>query len=103
MPAAMSPRTYIFCASPGRAGTYYLSKLFSRAANVCAVHEPEHQWPAYAALKPHRWDLKNRPLSDSFTERRHLKLSQVSDLMSRSTARVYAETNPLFSTLWHDV
>ena len=103
MPAAISPRTYIFCVSPGRSGTYYLSNVFARAANVCGVHEPEHQWPAYAALRPQRWDLKTRVLSDSFTERRQLKLSQISDLMSRSTAHIYAETNPLFSTLWHDV
>jgi hypothetical protein len=103
MTAHVPARKYIFCVSPGRSGTYHLSHVFSAAGNVCAVHEPEHQWPAYAALRPHRWDLKNRFLSDSFTERQELKLSQISDLMSRSTAHVYAETNPLFSTLWHDV
>ena len=103
MTADVTPRKYIFCVSPGRSGSHYLSHVLAGVGDICAVHEPEHQFPAYSALRPHLWDLKNRLFLDSFTERRHLKLAQISDLMSRSPSVTYAETNPLFSTLWHDV
>jgi len=93
---------YLFCVSPGRSGTHYLYHVLSCVHDVCAVHEPEHEYPHYARLKPQLWDLKNRPFSDSLAERRDLKLSQISDLLSNNPASVYAETNPLFSTLWHD-
>jgi len=93
---------YLFCVSPGRSGTHYLYHILSCVHDVCAVHEPEHEYPRYARLKPQLWDLKNRPFSNSLAERRDLKLSQISDLLSHTPASVYAETNPLFSTLWHD-
>ena len=104
MPAAASPRTYIFCVSPGRSGPYYLSRLFF-ARGRC-LRGPR---ASINGLRMPRCGLiggilKNRPLSDSFTERRHLKLSQVSDPdVPVDRYDVYAETNPLFSTLWHDV
>lgn len=103
MIAVVLPRKYIFCVSPGRSGSHYLSRVLASGDDICAVHEPEHQFPAYAALRPQLWDLKNRPFADSFVARRHLKFTQISDLMSRFPASTYAETNPTFSTLWHDV
>jgi hypothetical protein len=94
---------YIFCVSPGRSGTHYLQRVFSSAKNVCAVHEPEHQFTEYADLKPSHWDLKNTLLQNTAAKRRALKLAQINELLERAGTGVYAETNPLFSTLWHDV
>lgn len=70
---------------------------------MCAAHEPEHEYQDFIALKPQRWDMKNRPFPSSFAERKILKSSQITSLRSRLGGDVYAETNPLFSTLWHDV
>jgi hypothetical protein len=98
-----SGNRYIFCVSPGRSGTHYLQQVFSCAKGVCAVHEPEHQFPEYAHLKPHLWDLRNTPLASTASERRHAKLAQVNGILASTGAGIYAETNPLFSTLWHDV
>ena len=94
---------YIFCVSPGRSGTHYLQHVFSCAPGVCAVHEPEHQYSEYAHLKPRLWDLKNTLLQETAVERRQVKLAQINDLLEKTGAAIYAETNPLFSTLWHDV
>lgn len=94
---------YIFCVSPGRSGTHYLHRIFSGLHGVCAVHEPEHQYPEYARLKPRLWDLKHTSFQDNAAERRTVKLAQIRDLMEKTHARIYTETNPLFSTLWHDV
>jgi len=102
MKSAMDNR-YIFCASPGRSGSHYLQRVFDCATGVCSVHEPEHQYSEYAPLKPGLWDLKNTPFSNTTCERRKIKLAQVHDLLGKSGATIYAETNPLFSTLWHDV
>jgi hypothetical protein len=94
---------YIFCVSPGRSGTHYLQRVFECSEDVCAVHEPEHQYSEYADLKPRLWDLKNTPFSSTTDERRRAKLRQIHDLLGKSGHATYAETNPLFSTLWHDV
>jgi hypothetical protein len=94
---------YIFCVSPGRSGTNYLYHLFAQADKVCAVHEPEHQYRKYSYLSPIHWDLKNHTFAESYPQRRSIKLFQISDLLSGSGKQIYAETNPLFSTLWHDV
>ncbi len=93
---------YIFCVSPGRSGTHYLYHVFSCVGSVCAVHEPEHEYPEFAGLRPQLWSLKSKCVADSLRERMVLKSSQISDLLSCSTHKVYAETNPLFSTLWYD-
>ena len=94
---------YIFCVSPGRSGTHYLQRVFECSEDVCAVHEPEHQYSEYAYLKPRLWDLKNTPFSNTTDERRRVKLQQIHDLLGKSGYATYAETNPMFSTLWHDV
>jgi hypothetical protein len=94
---------YIFCVSPGRSGSHYLQRVLACAHDICAVHEPEHQYSKYAHLKPGRWDLKNTPFADTADERQRLKLGQINDLLAKTGKTVYAETNPLFSTIWHDV
>jgi len=99
----LSGRKFIFCVSPGRSGTHYLSQIFGLVRGVCSVHEPEHQFPKYSELKPHKWNLKQNLLSDSFTDRKQLKFWQIDDLMTTSHADTYVETNPMFCTLWHDV
>lgn len=101
--SALNRKQYVFCVSPGRSGTHYLSQVFGLVPEVCSVHEPEHVFPEYSELQPHNWNLKNRLLSDSFFDRRKLKLRQINDLMSATGAEVYVETNPMFCTLWHDV
>lgn len=99
----MTAGRYIFCVSPGRSGSHYLSRVFSLAEGVCAVHEPEHEFPAHALLRPNRWDLKNRRFAESFAQRLEIKLAQIADLLKGRRALAYVETNPMFSTLWHDV
>lgn len=94
---------YVFCVNPGRSGSYFLSEVFGLLPGVCSVHEPEHQFGKYAALKPHNWNLRNQPLSESFKDRSVLKHWQIQDVLTSRNARTYVETNPLFGTLWHDV
>lgn len=100
---ALKKGKYIFCVSPGRSGTYYLSQIFDLVPGVCSVHEPDHQFSRYSELKPHEWKLKDNLLSNSYSDRRRIKWWQINDLMSESGAESYVETNPLFCTLWHDV
>jgi hypothetical protein len=99
----MPAEQYIFCVSPGRSGSHYLSQVFSLVDGVCAVHEPEHEFPAYSALRPHFWDLKKRRFAETFARRRALKLAQIADTIGSRRVLAYVETNPMFSTLWHDV
>lgn len=94
---------YVFVVSPGRSGTNYLYNIFRCVDDVCAVHEPEHEYARFSPLRPQLWNLKDTPIARSRDQRRKLKLSQISDLLSETSASVYAETNPMFSTLWHDV
>jgi hypothetical protein len=95
-------KKFVFCASPGRSGTHYLSQLFNLGTEVCSVHEPEHQYSQFSQLKPYNWNLKQALFGNSYTLRQQLKFKQINDLLDASRAEVYVETNPLFCTLWHD-
>lgn len=96
-------KKFIFCVNPGRSGSNYLCRVLSCADNICATHEPEHEYRKYSRLTPRLWDLKNRPLAESYLMRKQVKLGQINELLSRSFVDIYAETNPLFCTLWQDV
>ena len=41
---------YIFCINPGRSGSHYLAKLFSKAENCVAQHEPKPIMNSYAMI-----------------------------------------------------
>lgn len=96
-------KKFIFCVNPGRSGSNYLYRILSCADHVCATHEPEHEYREYSHLTPRLWDLKKRPLPESYARRRQAKLVQINGMMGRTNADVYVETNPLFCSLWQDV
>ena len=101
--AFSADKKFIFCVSPGRSGSNYLYHILSCADHVCATHEPEHEHREYSHLTPRLWDLKNCPLPESYIRRKQAKLAQINEMMSRTSADIYVETNPLFCSLWQDV
>ena len=79
---------YIFCISPGRSGSDYLSGIFQHAENCCSTHEPD----------PPMHDLEMRQfLKGNQKPMRALlpgKLAAIS--RARAGAGVYVETNHCF-------
>jgi hypothetical protein len=92
----------LFCVNPGRSGSHFLSAILSTSPGLCALHEPEHQFAKFAALKPSNWNLKSAHLSSTRGRRGQLKAEQILNSCESENAAFYAETNPMFATLWHD-
>lgn len=85
---------FIFCISPGRSGTKYLSQLLDTAEEVVAFHEKRPLMSGkYLEL------IINHPYEYSYQER----MIKVDQVVKDSKHHIYAETNNMYIKTFFDV
>ena len=95
---SLSGRRAIFCASSGRSGTHYLARILGSGEYVYAVHEA-----APYMIGHHLRNVIDRPLPNSYSQRR-VKVEAIRATIAALPRRyVYAETNHMFIKTFHDV
>lgn len=91
-------RRSIFCAASGRSGTHYLANLLSAGEYVHAVHEAAPFMTGH-----HLRSVMERPLHETYSERRVKADAIRATLSTMPSHMVYAETNHMFIKTFQDV
>ncbi len=82
------PVKYIFCVSPGRAGSNYLSEVFKHFKNVQSEHEPH---PIGNAYEMKQYLKGNKKPMEELSRRKAEKIKAITD-----SGKVYIESNHCF-------